>query len=168
MPLLIPFAAAGCVRVWDLLRTGSYRLLARAAVVGVGFTLLVNWPIVDERRLDALSWMNLGVAVAKEGDIASAMGYFRRAVAEHPESAEAHNNLAMASAVQGGYAEAIPHYEKALASDPSLVGVAYNLGVALERVGRVEDALLHYERAAELEPSDVEAREAVSRLRRIR
>ena len=103
--------------------------------------------------------------VAEDGDLASATGYFQRAVAEHPESAEANNNLAMALAVQGAYAEAIPHYEAALAADPTLMGVAYNLGVALERVGSADEALLQYERALAADPSDTDARRAVSRLR---
>ncbi len=165
VPLLIPFAAAGFVYLWDLVRRGGYRQLMAPAVVGTVVALVVNLPVVDERRLDAMAWMNLGVAVAEDGDIEVAATYFGRAVAEYPESAEANNNLAMALAVQGDHLEAIPHYEAALAADPTLMGVAYNLGVALERVGRVEDALLQYERAAELDAWDKDAGAAVLRLR---
>jgi tetratricopeptide (TPR) repeat protein len=164
VPLLIPFAAAGCVRAWDLLRCGSYRRLIGPALVAGVVAAVVNWPMVNERRLDALGWMNLGVAVAEEGDLESATGYFRRAVSGYEDSAEANNNLAMALALQGGYAEAIPHYEAALAGDAALMGVSYNLGVALERVGRAEEALVQYKRAVALDPSDTEAREAVLRL----
>jgi tetratricopeptide (TPR) repeat protein len=164
VPLLIPFAAAGCVHSWDLAKRGGMRKLLVMAVVGTLVAAVVNWPLVDKRRLDGLGWMNLGVSVAKGGDLDTATGYFRRAVTEYPESAEANNNLAMALAMQGAYAQAIPYYEAVVAIDSSLMGVAYNYGVALERVGRQFDALEQYQRAAELDPSDAEARAAVSRL----
>jgi tetratricopeptide (TPR) repeat protein len=165
VPLLIPFAAAGCVHGWRALRGGEYRGLLFPVAVAVIVAIVANLPVHDERRLNAMAYMNLGVALAEEGNLGGAAGYFQRAVQHHPQSAEAHNNLAQALALQGDYADAIPHYEAALALEPMLLGVEYNLGVALEHVGRLEEALKHYERAIEIDPSDVEARQAVGRLR---
>jgi tetratricopeptide (TPR) repeat protein len=165
VPLLIPFAAAGCVYTWRRVKAGEQRRLLRPALIAMVVAVIVNLPLHDERRLNAMARMNLGVALAKEGELEEATGYFRAAVNEHPGSAEAQNNLAQALSLQGDDAGAIPHYEAALAVEPGLIGVNYNLGVALEHVGRIEDALRHYERAAELDPSDVEAREAIARLR---
>jgi Flp pilus assembly protein TadD len=128
--------------------------------------VVVNWPVHDEERLDALTWMNVGVVLAEQGDLEGATRYFRRAVEGHPSSPEANNNLAQAMALQGDYAGAIVHYQRTLAADPTLFGVNYNMGVALERVGRTNEALTHYEKASELEPSDEDARRAVARLRR--
>jgi len=164
-PLLIPFAAVGCVDIWGHLRSLTFRPLLSRALVALIVAAIVNWPIHDEKRLNAMAWMNVGVALAQEGDLDEATGYFKRAVEGHPESAEANNNLAQALALQGDFAGAIPHYKAALAAEPTLMGVSYNLGVALERVGRADEALRHYERAVELDPSDVEARRAVERLR---
>ncbi len=163
--LLIPFGAAGCVELWRSIRAkdaGSViiRVIA-AGLVAIG----VNISMHDEQRLDALSWMNAGVALASHGEIEEATSLFRRAVERHPTSAEANNNLAQALAIQGEFAKAIPHYRAALAADASLMGVDFNLGVALERVGDPVEALGHYRRAIVLDPSDADARAAVSRLR---
>ncbi len=165
VPLLIVFAAAGCVEIWRGFGLRRYRPLALLGVVALAVATIVNWPVHDEHRLNAMAWMNVGTALAKEGDLAGATGYFLRAVEGHPESAEANNNLAQALALQGEFAGAIPHYQAALAAAPGLLGVDYNLAVALEQTGRVDDAVRHYRRATELDPWDAEAQAAVARLR---
>jgi hypothetical protein len=134
-------------------------------VVGMLVAGVVHWPIHPESRLNAMAWMNVGVAMAEGGDVAGATVYFRRAVEGHPKSAEANNNLGMALAVQGDFAGAVDCYERALASEPGLMGVDYNLAVALERVGRLDEARMHYEQALALNPSDADARAALERLR---
>lgn len=165
VPLLIPFAAAGCVELWDQVRGRAFQRLLWPVVVGLVVAVVVNWPVHDEKRLNAMAWMNVGVALAQEGDVEDATHYFRKAVDGHPESAEANNNLAQALALGGDYAGAIPHYQAALVAEPALMGVDYNLAVALERVGRLDEALMHYERAVELDPSDDAARTGIARLR---
>ena len=165
VPLLIVFAAAGCVETWRGFGLRRYRALALWGVVALGVATIVNWPVHDEHRLNAMAWMNVGTALAKEGDLAGATGYFRRAVEGHRESAEANNNLAQALALQGDFGGSIGHYQAALAAVPGLLGVNYNLAVALEQVGRVGEAILHYRRATELDPSDADAHAAVARLR---
>lgn len=168
VPLLIPFAAAGVVGVWELLRARDYVRLIVPVVVAALVAVMVNIRVHDEGRLNALGFMNLGVALAQEGDVEAATGYFQRAVSDHPGSAEGQYNLAQALALQGHYAGAIPHYEAALALEPALIGADYNFGVALERAHRLEEALQHYARAVELDPADAEARRAVGRLRQRR
>lgn len=164
VPLLIPFAAAGCVHAWDLLRSRRFAEIAPLAILAIAAALVVNWPIQDERRLDALAEMNAGVALAESGDVRSATALFRQAVAAHPQSAEAHNNLAQALALQGEFAEAIEHYRAALVIEPSLPGVHYNFGVALEAIGRAVEAAGEYALAVEQDPRDREARAALERL----
>ena len=136
---------------------------ARVALLAV-VALLTNVPVHDEARLYALSYMNLGVATARSGDLPAATDYFRQAVAGHPWSGEANNNLAQALALQGQFAEAVGCYESALRSDPLLIGVEYNLGVSLESLGGVNDALIHYRNALRLNPSDSDAEAAIKRL----
>ncbi len=165
-PLLIPFAAAGCVGLWDRLRGGDLRRLLLPTAVAAGVAVVVNWPVHDERKLNAMARMNVGVALAEAGELPAAESYFRRALADHPQSAEGHNNLAQALALRGDFTGAIDHYQAALTVEPGLIGVDFNLGVALERVGRIEEALRAYERAATRDPSDAEARNAAARLRR--
>jgi len=165
VPLLIPFAAAGCLKAWTCVRAREFRRLGLALIVGAIAAIVVNASIHDEKRLTAHAWMNVGVALAEGGDVAGATTYFRRAVEGDAASAEANNNLAQALAMQGDFAGAIPHYEAALRGDPTLMGVDFNLAVALENVGRTDDALAHYERAVELDPADAEALAASERLR---
>ncbi len=164
-PLLIPFAAVGCVWIWDKVVRRDFGSLLRSIVPALAVAVIVNWPIHDERRLDALAYMNVGVALAGQGDLDGALPYFYSAVAGHPESAEANSNLAQALALKGEYERAIEHYRRAVVVKPSLPGLHYNLAVALERTGRVKEAVRFYELAVERDPSDVDARAAVARLR---
>ncbi|MCH7808759.1 MAG: glycosyltransferase family 39 protein [Planctomycetes bacterium] len=166
VPLLIPFAAAAVVAVWESLRADGLRRLVIPILAGLASAVVVNLPLYDESRLNAMAEMNVGVALAREGNVRDATVYFERAVKNHSTSAEARNNLAQALAVQGMYGEAIPHYKAALGIEPTLIGVEYNLGVALEQVGRVNEALVHFERAVDQDAQDDEARRAVVRLRR--
>jgi 4-amino-4-deoxy-L-arabinose transferase-like glycosyltransferase len=191
--LLMPFAAAGLVRVWDAARETQKRRNAEsqrdeaarqqgrearrdqyrdrqgagklALIVAAVVAVIANAPVQNERRLNAMAWMNAGVALAQAGDLPSAERYFGGAVAEHPASAEGHNNLAQALALRGAFTEAIEHYQAVLAIEPELVGVHYNLGVALESTGRKTEALRAYLRAIELDAKDAPAEAAAARLR---
>ena len=183
-PLLIPFAAAGCAEAWDRIRrwefgkrwraqpalrpalgmTAGVREAWLAMVLALIVAVVVNIPVHDEARLNAMARMNAGVALAQAGDLGRATELFRSAVRVHPASAEAQNNLAQALAVQERFAEAAHHYETALSYAPTLVGVHYNYGVALERLGRLEDAARQFGRAIELDPHDADARESLERL----
>ncbi len=162
--LLIPFAAAGCVEIWKRVRSGSFQSMAGYTAVAAAVAVAVNWPVHDERKLNAMARMNAGVALAEAGELGAAETYFREALGDHPGSAEGHNNLAQAMALRGDFAGAVQHYEAALSIEPALVGADYNLGVALERVGRIADALRAYERAVARDSADADARAAVKRL----
>jgi Flp pilus assembly protein TadD len=163
--LLIPFAAAGAVGLWDRLRGADIRGLLVFGAVAAAVALAVNLPVQDEGKLNAMARMNAGVALAQAGEIAAAESYFSGALRDHPQSAEAHSNLGQALALRGEFGGAIAHYEAALAIEPELIGVDYNLGVALERVGRKDEALRAYERAAARDAADAEARAAAARLK---
>lgn len=174
-PLLIPLAAIGLER---LLLSARRAEIARPegasatesrrwwpVVAALGTAVVVNWPIQDERRLDALADMNAGVALAQAGELTEASEYFARTVASHPTSVEANYNLALSLAMRERYAEAIPVFERALSLSPGLIGGHYNLAVALERTGRIAEAIGHYELAVQDDPADQEARAAIARLR---
>ena len=150
-----------------------------AAVAAVG----VNVRVFDEEKLNALSWMNMGVALAERGEMDEARVVFGRAVEVHPTSAEANYNYGMALAMGGDFAQAAEHYERAIEAmrlrgeragreRPGVVesewsvlpGLYYNYGVALEGSGRVEEAEAAYRAAMKANPDDVEAARAVERL----
>ncbi len=162
VPLLIPFAAAGVVELWQ--RRVRLHTVIRPLCLAILIAMVVNWPIQDENRLDALAEMNAGVALAQAGEVDEAATYFSRAVAAHPTSAEANYNLALALAVQGKYPEAIPYYEKAIQSQFDMIGAHFNLAAAYEQTGHPDLALKHFEFAFQQDPGDAEAQAAVNRL----
>ena len=164
-PLLMPFAAAGCVGAWDRVRHRAFRALAQSVALAGLVAIAVNWPVHDTERLNAMAELNVGVALARAGDLTRATEAFERAVRGHPESAEANNNLAQALALRGDYGRAVEHYERALHAARTLAGVDYNLAVAQEQLGQRDAALRRYERALQLDPSDEDARRAIARLR---
>ncbi|MFQ5462384.1 MAG: tetratricopeptide repeat protein [Phycisphaerae bacterium] len=208
VPLLIPFAAAGAVGLYAMLRstlvgygstvsrtdtprgehdaepagTGAVSLDGKdrlpetrskyasgkassspAVVLMVIAVVGVNVPLVDEHRLDALAFMNYGVAYAADGSLGEAEAMFQRAVRNFPDSPDAQANLAQVLALSGRYSESIPHYEAALDVAPELPGIYYNLGVALEHVGRFARARAAFQRAVEVDPADGDARAALLR-----
>ena len=164
VPLLMLFAAKGITAMWGCVCAGELKKFGAYVLVSIAVAVGVNVRVYDQERLDALSWMNVGVSVAQTGDVAGATPYFRRAVSAHPTSSEANMNLAMSLALQKDYVSAIPHYRAALAGRPALIGADYNLAVALERVGKMDEALAHYRRAVAVDASDEDARRAVLRL----
>ncbi|MFQ5415137.1 MAG: glycosyltransferase family 39 protein [Phycisphaerae bacterium] len=164
VPLLIPFAAVGCVRCWGLVRAGAWRRLVWPFVAACVVAVVVNRRVHDERRLDALAQMNAGVALGQLGDMEMALRFLRRAVVMHPTSAEAEFNLGYGLSQVGDYRGAIERYRRAQALWPGLPGVDYLMGVAYDGLGRREDALRHYGRAVEVDPADEAARDAVRRL----
>lgn len=168
VPLLIPFAAAGADAVWRCWTERLHLRLGLYALAALLVACVVNVRVYEEDRLDALAWMNVGVSVAEQGDVAGATVYFRRAVDAHPSSGEANLNLAQSLAIQGDYTAAIPHYRAALLARSTLPGAEYNLAVALERVERVDEAWDHYVRALAEDASDEDAKRAIERLKRTR
>ncbi len=165
VPLLIPFAAVGLVELFSLVSRRRWRDVVATCSVLVVAACIVNVHIHDERRLDALARMNVGVALAERGDLQEAIVYFRDAAAGCPESAEANNNLAQSLAMSGDFIGSIEHYRRALDVDPTLMGVAFNLAVALEQTGATAESLSYYERALAMDPHDQDARAAIARLR---
>lgn len=131
----------------------------------IALAAAVNWPIQDERRLNAVALTNLGSVLGAQGDLQGATHWLRKAVEGHPQSAEAHFNLAYALSLKGEHAEATVHYRAALALEPALMHVDFLLGQSLEALGDRESALRHYARAVELDPAHQEARAALQRLR---
>jgi tetratricopeptide (TPR) repeat protein len=105
-------------------------------------------------------WMahnNLGMALARTGQVQGAIGQYEQALQIKPDNAEAHNNLGNASVRLGRVLEAIGHYEQALRINPDFADAHNDLGNALLRAGKVREAVGHYEHALQLKPDTAEA-----------
>jgi tetratricopeptide (TPR) repeat protein len=99
---------------------------------------------------------SIGDVARASGDVAGAIAWYQRAVAERPY-AEAETNLASLLAAAGRWDEAFAHYEAALRSDPANAFAHTSYGVALSDRGRLAEAEDQHRRALALDPGLMEA-----------
>jgi Flp pilus assembly protein TadD len=132
-------------------------------MTGLVIAVAVNWPVHDEKRLNAMAYSNLGSTLGARGDLPGAIHYLRRASEGHPQSAEIHFNLGYALSLTGDDQAAVQHYRQALALEPNLIAADFLLAVSLERIGDRAGARNHYQRAVERDPSNEDARQGVTR-----
>jgi tetratricopeptide (TPR) repeat protein len=163
VPLLILFAAAGVVDLWDRVAgperagprdtvvLGSRRaaLLGPPLAVAVVAVVIANWPIVSAGMNRAVTEHNLGAALQADGRFDEAIAHYRRAIALRADYAPAYNNLASSLKSSGRTADAITAYEQALRVRPDYPEAHYNLANALVEAGRREEAIAHYQRASQ-------------------
>jgi superkiller protein 3 len=81
-----------------------------------------------------------------------AIGFYRAAVALHPQSSAAHANLGAALSRQGNAKEAVAQCRRAVELNPDSPVARGNLGRALADLGRPEEALAECRRAVALRP----------------
>jgi 4-amino-4-deoxy-L-arabinose transferase-like glycosyltransferase len=158
VPLLIPFAAAGCMAVYRTIRSLDWRGLLPALIIAALASLLSSMRVHPEKELDAMSFMNLGTVMAAD-DLDGAIRFFHMAAERNPSSAEARFNLAQALRLKGDVEGAIESYRAALALEPALANADFYLATVLEEIGDLEGAQTHYQQAIEKNPADEEARE---------
>lgn len=92
---------------------------------------------------------DLGVVLAKLGNVGEAAEQFRKALALAPDYNIAAGNLSLALYLLQRYREVLPLARQALRSDPSLLHVRYVLAVSLiAEHGDKKEALENLERAA--------------------
>ncbi len=163
--LLIPFAAAGVIDLFDRVRERRWRSIGPAAVVLSVSVIGCNITVHDEQSLQASCYMNMGISASKAGDLQAGIQLLQRAIAEFPEMAEGYVNLGSAYMLNRQPDRAAICFQNALILDPRLVGVHYQLGEALEFSGERQQAIDQYQRALTINPADARAAEALSRTR---
>jgi tetratricopeptide (TPR) repeat protein len=100
---------------------------------------------------------DLGVGLARKGDVAGAIERYRTALALKPGFDEAENNWGVVLAGTGQLDSAVAHYRRALASNPDNPDAEVNWGNVLVRAGKTDDAIAHYQRALWIRPDDADA-----------
>jgi tetratricopeptide (TPR) repeat protein len=163
VPMLILFASAGLVRGAGFVRQAStpQRIAVTALTVAAG--LLANRPLLDGRRMQAMTYTNLGTAYRAQHHVDEAVASHRRALTLVPDYAEAHYNLANALLDQNKIDEAADHFQTALVTLPGSAGAYNTIGVSMLEKGRVAEAALFFEQALSLDPNWVEAHQNLSR-----
>lgn len=106
---------------------------------------------------DPDSLTNLGVALRRCGDPATAAERHRLALELRPDFIQARFNLANALLDLGQLNDAIAEYRKVLAMEPGMATVHFNLGNAHKASGALEEALTSYREALALKPDYPEA-----------
>jgi tetratricopeptide (TPR) repeat protein len=107
---------------------------------------------IEERFLDAYSFVRAGMANERTGDYPGAVRIYRRGLAVAPENVELLNALGFALFQQGESREAVAALEKALEVDPKHWKAHNNLALAAIDLGELELAEAHYRESLAIEP----------------
>ena len=107
---------------------------------------------IEERFLDAYSFLRAGMANERTGNYAGAVEAYRRGLESNPGDVELLNSLGFALFQQGKSREAIVALEKALASDPGHWKSHNNMALASIDLGELELAEAHYRESIAIEP----------------
>lgn len=112
----------------------------------------------------ANAWVNYGVTLRRNGDLAAAEDAYRKAIAMDPGIFSAYNNLATLLRQQSRHEEAIA-YEQELLRGPNQNPYTYlSLGDISLRSGRYDEAGTFYRKAANLSTENAEALAALGQL----
>jgi tetratricopeptide (TPR) repeat protein len=115
------------------------------------------------RAEPATAWYERGRALERT-DVAAAKAAYRRAVAGHPDLADAHCNLGRLHHDDGELADAEACYRLAACAAPAVALYWFNLGVVVEDRGGLAEAIAHYEHALELDPALADAHYNLARI----
>ena len=107
---------------------------------------------IDERFLDAYSFLRAGMANERTGNYPMAVKAYQRGLAVEPEHVELLNSLGFALFQQGESEAAIEALEKALAIDPKHWKAHNNMALASIDMGELEVAEAHYRESLSIEP----------------
>ena len=107
---------------------------------------------IEERFLDAYSFLRAGIANERTGNYPAAVRAYQRGLEVEPDNVELLNAMGFALFQQGSSDEAIVALEKALALDPMHWKAHNNMALAAIDVGELELAEAHYLESLAIEP----------------
>ena len=112
---------------------------------------------IANRPEDAAYWIDLGIALQTQGELAEAMRSYERTLELKPESAAAWSNRGLALHSLGRLEEAAASLEWAIELNPEVAVTHANLGNVRQAQGRLEEAEASQRRAIALQPANAEA-----------
>ncbi len=107
---------------------------------------------IEERFLDAYSFLRAGISNERTGDYPGAVRSYERGLEIEPENVELLNALGFALFQQGKSEEAVAALEKAVASNPKHAKAHNNLALAAIAMGELELAEAYYRESLAIEP----------------
>jgi len=114
-----------------------------------------------------LAHLNLGTALAGQGDLPGAIEQYRIVVRLTPNDRDVHYNLANVLAKAGNDGEAIAEYRRALSAFPEDAQAHNNFGVLLARNGYLGEAITQFEQALSIDPSYIDAQHNLDRAKQL-
>jgi len=152
VPMLLPLAAVGAVRAFDLLRAGRRSELRRPGLVFLACLVFANLPLLDEERLLLASYTNLGGLMLNQDRPDEAEPYLLRALAADESNADLQFHMAVLRYKQGRGAESEAHLARMFALEPRDHRGHRLLARIHREAGRLEEARREAGIAAELDP----------------
>jgi tetratricopeptide (TPR) repeat protein len=166
--MYLPLAGAMCLIVLGVHRFLDRRLAAALlvfAAAGLGTLTarrsldyrseLAIWAdTVRKRPTNARAHLNLGFALANQGQVQGAYEHSLEGVRLRPGEGAGHLNLGYTLAQFGDYDQAIRHFEEVLRLRPNDPDAYNNLGLTMARLGRLDGAIAYYQQAIQLKPDD--------------
>lgn len=95
---------------------------------------------------------DLGIILAKRGDLSGATAHFEAALQSVPDDPTALSNLGNIMAMQGRLPEAKVYFQKALDGKPDNPEARENLAQVLGQIGQDREAIIYYSSALRLRP----------------
>ncbi|MBW1777429.1 MAG: tetratricopeptide repeat protein [Deltaproteobacteria bacterium] len=111
----------------------------------------------DAQKPHVVPWLKKGALAMLNGDNASAVTYFTKAVNMDPENAEAHFHLGVALGEMGDYPKAVDALTRAVSLNPEKGRYRYARGRVHLLSGKKERAMIDFKAAAELGDRDARA-----------
>jgi Flp pilus assembly protein TadD len=129
--------------------TGTDRAANIPEFVPVAADTIAN---IQERFLDAYSFLRAGMANERTGNYPGAVRLYRRGLELEPRNVELLNAIGFALFQQGNSKEATVELEKALAIDPKHWKAHNNMALASIDLGELELAEAHYRESLAIQP----------------
>jgi Tfp pilus assembly protein PilF len=107
---------------------------------------------IQERFLDAYSFLRAGMANERTGNYPGAVRLYQRGLEIEPQNVELLNAMGFALFQQGKSREAVAELEKAVAIDPKHLKAHNNLALAAIDAGELELAEAHYRESLAIKP----------------
>jgi len=157
IPALLLFAGVAVVEAGGYWKTHARWELAGTVLMFVTALIVCNWPLQSSTDMQALTHLNIGIALSEAHLDDQAEVQYRTAIALQPTLAGPHTNLGGLLSARGNQAEAFSQCREAVRLDPGSSSAHVNLGVVLGRLGKSDEAVGALTRALELDPQNADA-----------
>jgi len=129
--------------------TGADRAANIPEFVPIGADAIAK---IQERFLDAYSFLRAGMANERTGNYPGAVRLYQRGLEIEPQNVELLNAMGFALFQQGKSRDAVAELEKAVAIDPKHLKAHNNLALAAIDAGELELAEAHYRESLAIKP----------------